>query len=124
MFVIVFLKAVVKAWTVACANAEASKVYVGPGTYKMNAVDLKGPCKAPSIELHVDGIIKAPANPADLKGASQWVKIGYVNAFTLSGKGVFDGQGPAAWKANDCARNPNCNWPTMVYITSNSNLLL
>ena len=115
------MKAVIKAWTDACADTEASKVYIGQGTYNMNAVDLKGPCKAPSIELQVDGVIKAPV---DLKGVDQWVKIGYVNAFTLSGSGTFDGQGSASWKTNDCARNLNCAWPTMVHISLDSILLL
>ncbi|XP_028803081.1 polygalacturonase-like [Neltuma alba] len=108
-------EALTKAWTDACAATEASKVLVGAGTYNMNAVDLKGPCQAPTIEMQVNGVIQAPADPAALKGVDQWVKIGYVNAFTLSGTGTFDGQGPAAWKANDCAKNPNCNWPTMNF---------
>ncbi|XP_054817497.1 polygalacturonase-like [Prosopis cineraria] len=107
--------ALTKAWTDACAATDASKILVGAGTYMMNAVDLRGPCKAPSIELQVDGLIQAPADPAELKGADQWVKIGYVNAFTLSGTGTFDGQGPAAWKANDCIHNPKCDWPTMNF---------
>ncbi|XP_028758808.1 polygalacturonase-like [Neltuma alba] len=107
--------ALAKAWTDACTATEPSKVIVGPGTYTMNAMDIKGPCTAPSIELQVDGVIQAPANPASLKGADQWVRIGYVNGFTLSGTGTFDGQGPAAWKANDCAKNPKCNWPTMNF---------
>ncbi|KAK4276404.1 hypothetical protein QN277_019352 [Acacia crassicarpa] len=107
--------ALTKAWTDACAATDASKILVGAGSFFMNAVNLKGPCKAPSLELQVDGIIQAPANPAQLKGADQWVKIGYVNGFTLSGKGTFDGKGPSAWKANDCAHNSKCNWPTMNF---------
>ncbi|KAJ1406089.1 Pectin lyase fold/virulence factor [Sesbania bispinosa] len=58
----------------------------------MNTVHVKGPCKAP-IEVHVDGIIQAPANPDALKGAYEWVKFEYVDYFTLTGKGIFDGQG-------------------------------
>ena len=80
----------------------------------MSAVELKGPCKAPTIEIQVDGTIQAPVDMAELKGADQWIKIGYVSGFTLSGQGTFDGQGPAAWKQNDCATNKKCDWPTMV----------
>ncbi|XP_054817492.1 polygalacturonase-like [Prosopis cineraria] len=107
--------ALTKAWTDACAATEASRVLVGSGTYNLNALDIKGPCQAPSIEIQVDGVIQAPADPSALNGASQWIKIGYVNAFTLSGTGTFDGQGAAAWKSNDCALNPKCNWPTMNF---------
>jgi hypothetical protein len=67
------------------------------GTYKLNAIDVKGPCKAP-IEIQVDGTIQAPANQDEIKGADQWVKFMYVNSLTLSGSGVFDGQGANVWK--------------------------
>ena len=67
------------------------------GTYKMNGVEVKGPCKAP-IEVQVDGTIQAPANPSQLKAADQWVKFLYMNHLTLSGKGVFDGQGATVYK--------------------------
>ncbi|KAF7807732.1 polygalacturonase-like [Senna tora] len=64
-------------------------------TYKLGQVDLRGPCKAP-IEVEVDGIILAPTNPEKLDGNAQWVKFGYINFFTLSGGGTFDGQGQSA----------------------------
>lgn len=83
------------------------------GTYKMGAIEVKGPCKAP-IEIQVDGTIQAPPNTEDLKGAEQWVKFGYVDFLTLSGKGVFDGQGATAWKANDCGTNAACKRHSMV----------
>ncbi|MED6110599.1 hypothetical protein PIB30_044519 [Stylosanthes scabra] len=73
----------------------------------MKAVDLKGPCKAP-IEVYTDGTILAPPNPKDLNNEWQWVKFEYVDYLTLSGTGVFDGQGATAWKQNDCGQNPNC----------------
>lgn len=79
----------------------------------MKAVDVKGPCKAP-IEVYVDGTIQAPPNPADLNGEWQWVKFEYVDYLTLSGNGVFDGQGATAWKQNDCGKNPNCKRLSMV----------
>ncbi|KAL2340327.1 hypothetical protein Fmac_008267 [Flemingia macrophylla] len=95
------------AWTQACSSTSPSKVAIPAGKYQMSAVEVKGPCKAP-IEVIVDGSINAPANPDGLKGADQWFKVGYVSSFTLSGKGVFDGQGATAWKQNDCAKNKNC----------------
>lgn len=81
----------------------------------MNAINVKGPCKAP-IEVQVDGTIQAPANANDLKGADQWVIFGYVDFLTLSGSGVFDGQGASTWKQNDCGTNKNCKKGSMVNI--------
>jgi galacturan 1,4-alpha-galacturonidase len=52
----------------------------------MNAVAVKGPCKAP-IEIQVDGTIQAPENPDELNDAYEWVKIQHVDFLTLSGKG-------------------------------------
>ena len=57
---------------------------------------------------------QAPANPTDLKAAHQWFVVQYVNSFTLSGKGVFDGQGATAWKQNDCTTNKDCKMLCMV----------
>lgn len=112
-----FDKAFISAWNEACASTTAVKIVIPAGTYNMREVDVKGPCKAP-IEIQVDGTIKAPANPDELKGADQWVKIGYTNFLTLSGKGVFDGQGAAAWKQNDCSTNKNCKMLCMVNKTN------
>ncbi|CAL0326205.1 unnamed protein product [Lupinus luteus] len=102
-----FLKAFVSAWKEACAATTASRIMIPIGTYKMREVDVKGPCKSP-IEIKVDGTIQAPADSKLLNGADQWVKIGYVSHFTLSGNGIFDGQGANAWKQNDCGTNKNC----------------
>ena len=107
------LKAFLSAWTQACASPTAVKIVIPAGTYQMGAVDVKGPCKAP-IEVQVDGTIQAPANPTDLKAAHQWFVVQYVNSFTLSGKGVFDGQGATAWKQNDCTTNKDCKMLCMV----------
>ncbi|XP_045822059.1 polygalacturonase-like [Trifolium pratense] len=86
------------AWNEACASTTAVKIMIPDGTYKLNSIDVKGPCKAP-IEVQVDGTIQAPVNQDEIKGADQWVKFMYVDQLTLSGKGVFDGQGTEVWKA-------------------------
>jgi len=115
------LKALTNAWTEACASTSAVKIVIPKGTYNMRMVDVKGPCKAP-IELYVDGTIKAPVRPEDV-GGEQWLRIQYVNALTISGNGVFDGQGAYAWKQNDCSKNFNCKLLGMVskYYCQNSN---
>ncbi|XP_015931649.1 polygalacturonase-like [Arachis duranensis] len=100
-------QALANAWNEACQSATASKIMIPSGQYRMKAVAVKGPCKAP-IELYVDGTIIAPPNPKDLNNEWQWVKFEYVDFLTISGSGVFDGQGATAWKLNDCGKNPNC----------------
>ncbi|KAF7807614.1 polygalacturonase-like [Senna tora] len=107
-------RALKNAWKDACASTNAAKILIPTGTYKLGQVDLRGPCKAP-IEVQVDGIILAPANPNKLNGNAQWVKFGYINFFTLSGGGTFDGQGQSAWKQNDCGRNKNCKKLSMNF---------
>ncbi|KAL1337940.1 hypothetical protein HN51_032618 [Arachis hypogaea] len=107
-------QAFLSAWKEACASTVAAKITIPSGSYRMNAVDVKGPCKAP-IEIQVDGTIQAPANPSDLKGADQWIKINYVDSVTVSGHGIFDGQGAAAWKINDCGSNKNCKMLCMNF---------
>ncbi|KAF7815076.1 polygalacturonase-like [Senna tora] len=107
-------EAITNAWKEACASVTPSKITIPKGNFKLGVVDLKGPCKAP-IEIQVDGTILAPPDIALMKGAYQWVKFQYLNGFTLSGTGTFDGQGPIAWKQNDCAQNKNCKMPTMNF---------
>lgn len=128
-YIYVVLKALTKAWEEACAATSASKIVIPGGSYKMEAVDLKGPCMAP-IEIQFDGTLQAPADPNALDGADEWLKVQHVNFFTLSGKGVFDGQGATAWKQNDCGTNKNCKKRSKVinelynYIAISINLKL
>ncbi|XP_019435459.1 PREDICTED: polygalacturonase-like, partial [Lupinus angustifolius] len=100
--------ALTNAWKDACGSTTPSRVVVPKGSYMLKQIDLKGPCKAP-INVQVDGKILAPKNPKLLNGVDQWVKFGYINFFTLSGEGTFDGQGEMAWKHNDCGKNKNCD---------------
>ncbi|KAI4308466.1 hypothetical protein L6164_031543 [Bauhinia variegata] len=39
--------ALTNAFKEACASPTASKIVIPAGTFKLNAIDLKGPCKAP-----------------------------------------------------------------------------
>ncbi|XP_020207396.1 polygalacturonase [Cajanus cajan] len=107
-------KAIVSAFTQACAATTPSKIVIPAGKYIMGSVDLKGPCKAP-IELQVDGTVSAPTDAAALKGVEYWFKISHVNSFTLSGVGVFDGLGPTSWKQNDCTKNKDCKMLCMNF---------
>jgi len=90
------LKAFTSVWAEACSSTTASKSVIPRGTYQITHVEVKGPSKAP-IEIQVDGTIKSPPKPEDV-GGDQWLRIGYVDHLTISGNGVFDGQGATAWK--------------------------
>ncbi|XP_020234372.1 polygalacturonase isoform X2 [Cajanus cajan] len=100
-------QALTKAWDEACASTTATKIVIPSGTYKMNAIQVKGPCKAP-IEINVEGTIQAPPDSNAMNDAYEWIKIEHVDFLTVSGHGVFDGQGAKAWKENDCGSNKKC----------------
>ncbi|XVE78344.1 hypothetical protein DITRI_Ditri13aG0137300 [Diplodiscus trichospermus] len=97
------------AWKDACASTSASKVVIPKGTYFLSKATLEGPCKGP-IELQLQGTVKAPADPSAFK-TPDWVVFSRVEQFTLSGGGVFDGQGSSVWgkkcdKSKFCASLP------------------
>ncbi|KAL3627540.1 hypothetical protein CASFOL_028903 [Castilleja foliolosa] len=97
-----------KAWTEACASPTASKIVIPTGTWILSQAKLAGPSKAP-IELEVQGTLQAYADPQKLPNKEwEWITINYVEYLTISGGGVFDGQGQQAWKQNDCHVNQKC----------------
>ncbi|KAL3572987.1 hypothetical protein D5086_026891 [Populus alba] len=54
----------------------------------------EGPCTAP-VTLKVQGTLKAPSDPKRLR--DDWVAFRNVEGLTVSGGGIFDGQGAIAW---------------------------
>ncbi|XP_010548800.1 PREDICTED: polygalacturonase-like [Tarenaya hassleriana] len=94
-----------QAFQAACQNPRPSSVVIPKGTYKLGEIDMVGPCKAP-VEVTVNGHLQANGNA--LVGREKWVVFRYINGFKLNGAGIFDGQGNAAWKSNDCHKNNNC----------------
>ncbi|XP_054817495.1 polygalacturonase-like [Prosopis cineraria] len=109
-------QAMTKAWAAACSSTVPVRIYVKNAKYKMLDVHLKGPCKAPAIEIYNDGTIQAPGDMSQLHGVQQWIRVEYVNKFTLSGRGTFDGLGPSSWHHNTCAKNVhNCKMLTMNF---------
>lgn len=99
-------QALMSAWKEACASPTPSTVLIPGGNYLLTAVKIEGPCKAP-VEIQVQGTLLAPADPAQVK-ADGWLTFEHIDLFTLSGKGIFDGQGAIAWAKNDCSKNSNC----------------
>ncbi|KAL0539907.1 hypothetical protein IC582_024128 [Cucumis melo] len=95
--------ALLNAWKGACASTSRSKVLIPKGVYLLSQSNLKGPCKS-SIEIQVDGTLQAPPDP---KGDGL-VILEYIDKLTLSGTGVFDGQGKVGWEKNDCHKKKIC----------------
>lgn len=100
-------QALLSAWKEACASTTPSKIIIPAGTFMLSQAKLEGPCKAP-IELQVQGTINAPTNPGQFK-EGEWFTVNYIDHFTLSGTGTFDGQGAQAWSQNDCKKADDCS---------------
>lgn len=92
-------QALTSAFKEACASPTPSKVVIPRGTFNLSPVKLHGPCKA-AIEIQVQGTIIAQTEKTT---DASWVSFAYIDHFTLSGGGVFDGQGPKVW--GKCGKN-------------------
>ncbi|KAH6781028.1 hypothetical protein C2S52_012265 [Perilla frutescens var. hirtella] len=101
-------EALMKAWKDAIASPTPCQILIPKGDWTLSQAHMAGPNKSP-INLVVEGNLKAYPDPAKLPVKTyEWVTINYVNFLTISGGGVFDGQGKQAWAANDCNKNKNC----------------
>ncbi|KAJ8532022.1 hypothetical protein K7X08_011945 [Anisodus acutangulus] len=100
-------KALLDAFKEACASTSPSTIVIPKGTFEMAQVKLQGPCKAP-LELQVQATLKANADPKQLSADIEWLTVNYIDRFTLSGGGIFDGQGKAAWSQNNCKDSKSC----------------
>lgn len=102
------------AWKEAINSTTPSIVFIPPGQWCLSQITMCGPSLAP-IELIVQGTLQASPDPQQLpKKDCEWVTINYICNLTISGGGVFDGQGQQAWKQNDCHKNKNCAKLPMV----------
>ncbi|KAL6965183.1 galacturonan 1,4-alpha-galacturonidase [Sarracenia purpurea var. burkii] len=54
------------------------------------------------------GYIKATTDLSRYGASEGWVEFGWVEGFTLTGGGTFDGQGAKAWPYNKCTINSSC----------------
>lgn len=110
-------QALLKAWDQACKSTTPAKIVIPKGTYQLKEALLKGPCTAP-IELQVHGTVQAPKDPNGISKDMEWIMVEYLDGFTLSGSGTFDGQGAMAWTKNDCRSAAMCNKLANVCITN------
>ncbi|XP_022930051.1 exopolygalacturonase-like [Cucurbita moschata] len=96
-------KALANAWKDACTSNRSSAIVIPGGIFKVKEGIFKGPCNSP-IDFQLGGTLQAPKS---LQG-DNWITFEHIDRLTLSGEGVFDGQGKAAWKKNDCHKRINC----------------
>ncbi|KAJ6733023.1 POLYGALACTURONASE [Salix koriyanagi] len=103
-------KAFKRAWEDACASTSPSTVLIPKGTFLLGPVIISGPCKA-AIELQVKGKLQAPADMSEFQGFSSWITLNYVDQFTLTGGGTFDGQGKLESNQRICGKDKHCKLP-------------
>ncbi|XP_022927090.1 polygalacturonase-like [Cucurbita moschata] len=96
-------KALPNAWKDACTFNRSCAIVIPGGIFKVKEGIFKGPCNSP-IHFQLGGTLQAPKS---LQG-NNWITFERIDRLTLSGQGVFDGQGKAAWKKNDCHKRINC----------------
>ena len=108
-----------QAWKAACA-VTGSKVVISTGIYKLGLVTLLGPCKG-AIEFNLQGTLQAPSDIESFKGKDGWVVFESIDSLTVSGGGVFDGQGQMAWQKNNCAKKYSCDILPIVRFKSQNN---
>ncbi|CBI28390.3 unnamed protein product, partial [Vitis vinifera] len=89
-------QALLKAWGDSCSSPVASTVMIPNGTYALGQITIGGPCKAP-INFVVQGTVMAPVDTSRFKAEAGWIAFQQIDQFTLSGGGVFDGQGKTVW---------------------------
>lgn len=92
------MQLLLKTFNEACQFPTKSSVLIPKGEYKLRQIEMMGPCKAP-IRITLQGTVKADGN---VNGNDYWVAFRRINGFKLNGGGVFDGEGNAAWRANNC----------------------
>lgn len=101
------MQAFIQAWNAACKNRTGpSKVVIPPGKYIAGEVVFQGPCTSGTVTVEVHGTITAVPDPSTYPNGD-WFTFELVNGLVLKG-GIFDAQGQAVWKYNDCKANPSC----------------
>lgn len=97
-----------KAWVAACHWRGKARLLIPQGIFLIGQVIFQGQCKgAPPIIVEVAGTLKAVTDISEFPSA-EWVTFEDINGLLVTGGGIFDGQGDAVWKYNDCQSNSDC----------------
>ncbi|KQK17684.1 exopolygalacturonase [Brachypodium distachyon] len=98
-------KAVEEAWASACGGTGKQTILIPKGDFLTGPLNFTGPCTG-DITIQVDGNLLGSNDLAKYK--ANWIEIMRVKNLVITGKGKLDGQGPAVWGKNSCAKNYNC----------------
>ncbi|XP_057431872.1 probable polygalacturonase At3g15720 [Lotus japonicus] len=110
-----------RAWQDLCGATEGTPtLLISNGSFVLQPMLFKGPCKLTAINIQVDGTIVAPESVIDWKwpdsNRGAWIKFSGINDLVINGGGTFDGQGAPWWtRYNDPDYKPtalqfhNCN---------------
>ncbi|XXG58581.1 hypothetical protein AAC387_Pa04g0861 [Persea americana] len=112
-------------WMAACGSSGPATIIVPKGDYWMGPLKFTGPCKGvPSITMKLDGHLLAETDLNKFP-SGDWVYFGSIDGLTITGTGVFDGQGASIWHLNNCQQNEKCKLlPTNVKFISMTNTVI
>ncbi|GFP84874.1 polygalacturonase [Phtheirospermum japonicum] len=115
-------KALESAWQKACATA-GGIVTVPRRTFLVTWATFTGPCNGPTF-FHLHGTLIAADTPA-LDDSDYWISFTRVDDLTISGNGVFNGNGALSWSrcrgiAGGCKNLP----PMSVTISQLTNAVI
>ncbi|XP_021713851.1 exopolygalacturonase-like [Chenopodium quinoa] len=98
------------AWEKACNSKGNVTLLIPKGTYLVGPLKLRGPCEqVTSLTVLLKGTLKAKTDLSEYEFGSGWIEFAWINGLTLTGGGVFDGQGAKAWPYNTCPTSSNCD---------------
>ncbi|KAL0405107.1 UNVERIFIED_CONTAM: Exopolygalacturonase [Sesamum latifolium] len=113
-------QAFLDAWNSAC-QADGGVVSVPQGTFLVSgSAAFKGPCNG-QTGFSVDGTVVASDDPT--LDQDYWITFHKVDGLTVSGYGVFDGNGASSWSSCNGVKNCNPLPPTTMkinYVTNSA----
>ncbi|RWR78296.1 exopolygalacturonase-like protein [Cinnamomum micranthum f. kanehirae] len=141
------LQAFMAAWQAACSYTGSARLLIPKHTYLLGQVKFSGPCKnVPSLTIymkasllhpkqnkkqkeiiicHPSGHLMAVRDLNRFTDSDVWVEFGWVKGLTLTGNGIFDGQGSYAWPFNKCPKNKHCEvLPTSIKFIAMTNTIV
>merc|ERR1712137_579123 len=119
-------QAFLAAWKAACASTGAVNLVIPSGTYFLNPIKFRGPCKnVQSLTVQMKGTLKASTDLKQYKTSGVWVEFGWVDGLTLTGGGTFNGQGEVTWPLNTCPKQKNCKIPptSLMFVNTNNTIV-
>lgn len=89
------VQALLSTWEKVC-KVDGGTVLVPSGIYYVKSALLQGPCIGQTI-FSVMGTLMASASPLTQES---WIEFNQVDGLSITGNGVFDGQGSSTWAHN------------------------